>query len=80
MFTITEGGVAQTYQVANIVVFERNVAEDKLQLGGAGNYMGAVTNATHMGVHYDVALMTCHGTPYEGGDASERWVVFANKV
>lgn len=77
-FTITEGGVTTTYQVANVVLFEKN--DNKLQLNGSGSYMAAVAQATHMGQHYSVALMTCAGQSYGNGDASHRLVVFANQV
>lgn len=77
-FTITEGGVAKTYQVANAVLFEKN--DGKLQLNGQGSYMRTVAGANLYGVQYDVAVMTCAGTAYGNGDASHRLVVFANAI
>ena len=77
-FTITEGGVARTYQVANVVLFEKN--DGKLQLNGQGSYMKAVAEAKFYGAQYDVAIMTCAGTPLGNGDATHRLVVFANAI
>ena len=77
-FTITEGGVARVYRVANVVLFEKN--NGKLQLNGQGSYMRGVASAQFMGAQYDVALMTCAGTAYGNGDASHRLVVFANAI
>ncbi|MBR3248888.1 hypothetical protein IKF89_02570 [Candidatus Saccharibacteria bacterium] len=77
-FTITEGGVARAYQVANVVLFEKN--DGKLQLNGQGSFMKAVAGAKFYGAQYDVAVMTCAGTAFGNGDASHRLVVFANAI
>ena len=79
-FSVTYGGVTTNYQVAKIVIFEKNVENGRLQLNGAGNYMRAVANAKSDGVQYGLSLMTCYGTSYGNGDASHRWVIFANAV
>lgn len=79
-FSVTYGGVTTNYQVAKIVIFEKNVENGRLQLNGAGNYMRAVANAKSDGVQYGLSLMTCYGTSYGNGDASHRWVIFANAI
>ena len=81
-FTVTEGGVARTYQVANIIVYEKNVERGLLQRNGQGSYMRSVMNAIDKdsGAHYDLAMMTCYGTSFGNGDASHRYVIFANAV
>ncbi len=79
-FTITYGGVARTYRVAKTMVFEKNTSNGRLQLNGEGNYMKSVANAKSGGVQYDVSLMTCYGTSYGNGDASHRFVIFANAI
>lgn len=78
VFAVTNGGVTTNYRVANVVIFEKN--GDLLQLNGTGNFMGAVASGIHMGVQYDLAVMTCYGTSYGNGDASHRYVVFANAI
>ena len=79
-FVVVYAGTATTYRVAKIVIFEKNTQTGQLQLNGSGNYMKSVANARSGGVQYDMALMTCYGTMYGNGDASHRWVIFANKV
>ena len=46
-------------------------------LEGDPKLMGNIAS-TALG--YDVALLTCAGTPYGNGDASHRLVVFANRI
>ena len=77
-FTVTYGGVTTTYQVANAVTFEKN--GDLLQLNGYGNFMDSVSRAVYMGTQYSVSLMTCAGTSLGGGDATHRYVLFANAI
>lgn len=78
-FSIYYGGVLHNYRVAKTMIYEKNVSTGRLQLNGAGNYMRAVSLARDGGVQYDVSLMTCYGTSYGNGDASHRFVVFANE-
>ena len=84
VFTITTDGVARDYVVAKKVIYEKNVPLGRLQLNGKGSYMAAVANAIELRddatVEYALAIMTCYGTPYEGGDASHRLVLFANAL
>ena len=79
-FSVTYGGTATTYQVAKIVIFEKNAANGRLQLNGSGNYMRQVANAKNEGIQYSISLMTCYGTSYGNGDASHRLVIFANAI
>ena len=79
-FSVTYGGAITNYQVAKIVIFEKNVNTGQLQLNGTGNYMRSVANAKSDGVQYGLSLMTCYGTSYGNGDASHRWVIFANAI
>ena len=79
-FSITLGGATTNYRVAKRQVFEKNSENGRLQLNGDGNYMWNVASARHNGVQYDVSIMTCHGVSYSGGDASERLVLFANRI
>lgn len=77
-FTVTYGGVTTTYRVANAVMFEKN--NGLLQVNGSGNFMDATSRAVYMGTHYSIALMTCAGASYGNGDASHRYVLFANAI
>lgn len=79
-FSVTYGGVTTNYQVANVVIFEKNTDNGLLQLNGSGSFMNAVARAVHLGVHYDLSVMTCYGTSYGNGDASHRYVLFANQM
>lgn len=80
IFTVSYGGVSRNYQVAKIVVYEKDAETGKLRLDGAGNYMRSVANARSGDVWYDLSLMTCYGISYGNGDASHRLVVFANAI
>lgn len=80
VFSVTYGGATTNYQVAKIVVFEKNVETGTLQLNGAGSYMRSVADAKSEGVQYGLSLMTCYGTSYGNGDASHRLVIFANAI
>lgn len=82
VFTVTEGGAAQIYQVARVLVFEKDQATGRLQENGRGDFMPTVAQAAYKGEHYALALMTCTGTPIadKPGDATHRLVVFANRV
>ena len=79
-FSINYNGVMHNYRVAKVVIFEKNVELGLLQLNGSGSYMNSVAAARSEGVQYDVSLMTCYGTSYGNGDASHRYVVFANEI
>ena len=80
VFSITQNGVTQNYQVVKIVIYEKNASSGRLQLNGSGNYMRQVANAKSEGVQYSVSLMTCYGQSLGGGDATHRFVIFANTI
>ena len=80
IFTVSYGGVSRNYQVAKIVIYEKDLETGKLRLDGAGNYMRSVANARSGDTRYDLSLMTCYGTSYGNGDASHRLVIFANAI
>lgn len=80
VFSITLNGVTTNYQVANVVIYEKNPTTGQLQLGGAGDLMLDVAYARSNGVQYSISIMTCAGTSYGNGDASHRLVVFANAI
>lgn len=73
IFTLTEGGATTNYQVLNIVYYQN-------QANGLNNDPALMTQIANTALGYDVALMTCAGTPLEGGNATQRLVVFANAV
>ena len=77
-FSVTLNGQTKTYQIAQKVTFEKN--NGLLQLGGDGNFMNAVVNASFDGSSYDLSIMTCAGTSLGHGDATHRLVVFAKIV
>ena len=80
VFTVSYGGVSRNYQVAKIMIYEKDLETGKLRLDGAGNYMRSVANARSGDTWYDLSLMTCYGTSYGNGDASHRLVIFANAI
>ena len=73
-FTITEGGVTRNYRVMDIRVYR------KTNDGNLEGDPGLMTNIATTALGYDIALFTCHGTSYGNGDASHRYVVFANAI
>lgn len=73
-FTITEGGVARNYVVANIQKYE------KTSDGALNGDASLMTSIAYSALGYDVALFTCAGVSYGNGDASHRLVVFANAI
>ena len=81
-FSITINGATRQYAIVNRIIYDKNVKLGILQRNHAGSYMTAVANAIDKDtlVHYDLAMMTCHGTMLPGGDATERLVVFANEI
>ena len=78
-FSINYNGVNHNYRVSKTIIFEKNVEKGLLQLNGLGSYMKNVSLARNNGVQYSVSLMTCYGVSYGNGDASHRFVIFANE-
>ena len=80
-FTVTLDGNQNTYKIVKIVFFNKNVTKGTIELtGDSTNYMNQVARASFKGVQYDLSIMTCHGQSLGGGDATERLVIFANKI
>jgi sortase (surface protein transpeptidase) len=79
-FSVTTDGITKNYIVSRAETFEKNRKTGKLQKDGKGSLMYAVSLATYGGASYDLALMTCAGTSYGNGDASHRYVLFANQI
>lgn len=95
-FTVVEDGVTKTYQVKRTVVYQKlsaYVLRDEALLAvvpratDADVKMSVIQNGkyyyydtTDRSIQYDLALMTCYGTSYGNGDASHRFVVFANQI
>ena len=73
IFTITEGGVVQNYQVASVVYYQ-NTAEG---LNGDPTLMSQIAYGA---LGHSVAVMTCAGQMSSDGNASQRLVVFADLV
>ena len=80
VFVVNYNGNTTNYVVSKVVIYEKNTTTGKLQLNGTGNYMRQVANAKSEGVSYDLSIMTCYGTSYGNGDASHRYVIFANRI
>ena len=66
-FTVTLNGETSTYRIVNKVIYD-------YELGG--NAKAKDNN----NVQYDLALMTCHGQSLGSGNATQRLVLFANKI
>lgn len=80
-FTVRLDGEQNIYKITKIVIFNKNVAKGTIELtGDSTNYMGQVAKAKFKGTQYDLSIMTCHGQSLGGGDATERLVIFANKI
>ena len=76
VFTVAYGGTSRNYQVQEVQVFEKT-SPKQLSVGGRDYRMSYIANG--MG-RYDIVLMTCYGTMLGGGDATHRYVVFANAI
>lgn len=79
-FKVTLDGTTYTYKIAKTMIFEKNVAKGTIELGDGVNYMAQVAKAKFGGVQYDLSIMTCHGQSLGGGDATQRFVIFANRI
>ena len=82
-FTITHDGVTSTYRIVNRVVYQyEETGNGALRLNGDGRnyFLNTVRAKDNNDVQYAVSLMTCHGVSYGGDNATERLVLFANKI
>ena len=76
VFTIAYNGTSRNYQVKEVIIFEKT-SPTQLSANGRDYRMSYIANG--MG-RYDIVLMTCYGTMLGGGDATHRYVVFANAI
>ena len=83
-FTVTLNGVTSTYRIVNKVIYDYELGGNgALRLNGdtSTNYMNRTAKAKdNNNVQYDLALMTCHGQSLGSGNATQRLVLFANKI
>ena len=83
-FTVTLNGVTSTYRIVNKVIYDYELGGNgALRLNGdiSINYMNRTAKARdNNNVQYDLALMTCHGQSLGSGNATQRLVLFANKI
>lgn len=70
-FTALIDGEEHTYQIVYTETMEKPKVEK--------NMLG-IAYAMYNGNRYDLSLMTCAGTSLGGGDATHRFVVFANRI
>ena len=78
-FTIALDGSTANYRVAKIVTLNHSV-KDANGKSEVDRHMNALVQGRYSGGSYDAVLMTCAGTSLGGGDATDRLVVFANKL
>ncbi len=74
IFTITESGIVRSYRVMDKAIFEK--APNGYLNGSLSTTREAEINA----YGYDISMMTCFGTMYGNGDASHRFMIFANAI
>ena len=83
-FTVTLNGVTSTYRIVNKVIYDYELGGNgALRLNGdtSINYMNRTAKARdNNNVQYDLSLMTCHGQSLGSGNATQRLVLFANKI
>ena len=74
VFTITEGGVTRSYKVAFGRLYEK----------ASNGYLNGSRDVTYDveidALGHSLSLMTCAGTPLGHGDATHRYVVFADAL
>ncbi len=76
VFTVAYGGTTRNYQVQEVQIYEKT-SPTQLSVDGRDYRMSFIANGKG---RYDMVLMTCYGTMLGGGDATHRYVVFANVV
>ncbi len=76
VFTVAYGGTSRNYQIREVQIF-RKASETTLEANGQTYRMTAIANGKG---RYEMVLMTCYGTSYGNGDASHRFVVFADAI
>ena len=76
VFTVAYNGTSRNYQVQEVQIFEKT-SPTQLSVDGRDYRMSFIANGKN---RYDLVLMTCYGTMLGGGDATHRYVVFANAV
>lgn len=69
---VVEGGATNYYTVSDIQIYE------KTDDGGLNGDTKLMTRIAKTALGHDLALFTCYGTSYGNGDASHRYVVFAD--
>lgn len=74
VFTITENGVTRSYRVAYGELYEK-AANGYLRGSREVTYEVEIEAKGH-----SIVMMTCAGTPLGGGDATHRYVVFADAI
>lgn len=75
-FTVTESEILVEYKVAEVVTFNK-VSSEVLELNNQKYAMSAIADYAW---GHDAVLMTCAGESYGDGDATQRLVVFADRV
>ncbi len=70
-FTVLMDGELHTYQIMYTETMEKLKVEQ---------HMTGIAYANYGGNRYDLSLMTCAGRSLGGGDATHRFVVFANRI
>ena len=73
-FSITENGVATTYQVITTAIYE------KAENGYLNGDKELTKDVEYEASGYSISMMTCYGTMLGNGDATHRFVVFADAV
>lgn len=73
VFTLSEGGATRTYRVAAQAVYANT--PDGLD----GDYW-LMEDIVYSALGHSVALMTCAGTPYGNGNATQRLVVYGDEI
>lgn len=71
MFTVTRGGVSETY-VIRVKMDVMKARAETLRLN--------LQTSRYGGVQYDMTLITCSGVSLGGGDATGRIIIFASRA
>lgn len=88
-FSVTVNGQTTDYRISEKVIYNHEYTARGTELlypdGLPGrNFMSNIINARATTVsgtrQHSLAIMTCHGVSWGGGDASQRLVVFADRI
>ena len=84
-FSLTINGVTTNYRVARVMVFDYEETANgngaiRFNQDGRNYILNVVRAKDNNDTQYDLSIMTCHGKSLGNNNATQRLVLFANKI